>query len=716
VNLAAPDVLRMTGAGSHVEASVSLAESVMTAELHADALLTHQKTYGIKEPLDREQIAAIHLATQGGVFRQSLDVALRSGVSPSLPVPNHDSPFAPFLRLLISGLARLPPCADICFRGAPGAECASHCRMHTSLIWWTLSETTSSAEALAPPPPPPLSVADAIAAAAYESDDDSDAYYSGDSSLSSSPEVSPLRPQLSLSPFSRPNMSQLRLRLPSSENLFIPASPSACNDGRPVRTLFSIVTRYAVDVRRYVAHIAKGCELMLLPGARLEVKSVKRILGDNPADEEHVWLVQLEERQPPLCLSEYEARDSAGRPLSSYPLSPTAQRSRSVAAHLKSATPQAAVNAPTGSAGMARSSSAPDLETPRQAAVQDLRSPPRYAHESPQCSLLLFLFNLPICFNDFILVCSLHSDQQRSPAPPTPTFHAVSIDACEAMDSIRAGDRARASADYRLAAKHFQHAATLATGMTGNASVAVAAADLTAVALAEWAHCHITATLHALWGRPACSLGANRALDDPTPDDDDAASAVERSSGVGCVGADESDLIYPQMCAAVVTAASRSHERGCSLGASALARCAYYGIGMQADGARAFSLYTEAARSNSDGQVGVAWAYCGLGLCALHGVGRARDVQHALALFQRGVDTVTSIDITSTSRPFAGRSAAAACEYHLAVACLHGMTGSARNAATAVASLVRAVQLGGSYAPALHRLAACARAGIGMLP
>ena len=135
--------------------AVALAASSMTAEEldpmlatrvelacdFADGLLADCEESGEVELLERDEIAAIHLYTQHATFYEHLNFLLRLQDRYSLET------FAPYLKLLLGALYKLPRVKATVYRGIKENVSASH-MTGTKSVWWTVSSVTLSVDSL----------------------------------------------------------------------------------------------------------------------------------------------------------------------------------------------------------------------------------------------------------------------------------------------------------------------------------------------------------------------------------------------------------------------------------------------------------------------------------------------------------------------------------------------------------------------------------------
>ena len=107
----------------------------------ADGLLGDCEDSGEVELLERDEIAAIHLYTQDTKFYVHLNDLLRSRSREPL------KSFAPYLRLFLGALHKLPRVKGMVYRGIKENVSAKY-KTGSKFVWWAVSNTTSSIDAL----------------------------------------------------------------------------------------------------------------------------------------------------------------------------------------------------------------------------------------------------------------------------------------------------------------------------------------------------------------------------------------------------------------------------------------------------------------------------------------------------------------------------------------------------------------------------------------
>jgi hypothetical protein len=107
----------------------------------ADGLIADTEDAGETELLSRDEIAAIHLYTQNSNFYRDLNKLLRSRARELL------RPYAPYLRLLLGALHKLPRVKGVVYRGVKGNMSAKY-KTGSKFVWWAVSSTTSTIDCL----------------------------------------------------------------------------------------------------------------------------------------------------------------------------------------------------------------------------------------------------------------------------------------------------------------------------------------------------------------------------------------------------------------------------------------------------------------------------------------------------------------------------------------------------------------------------------------
>ena len=107
----------------------------------AEGILLDCEDNGEVELLERDEIAAIHLYTQNGKFSAYLSELLRSRARQML------KPFAPYLKLLLGALFKLPRVKGTVYRGIMRNVSASY-KSGSKFVWWAVSSTTLSIDSL----------------------------------------------------------------------------------------------------------------------------------------------------------------------------------------------------------------------------------------------------------------------------------------------------------------------------------------------------------------------------------------------------------------------------------------------------------------------------------------------------------------------------------------------------------------------------------------
>lgn len=141
--LSLPDAIASISRAS-ADADPMLPTRVELACDFADGILLDCEDSGQVEPLQRDEIAAIHLYTQNTSFYSQLNHLLRSRARQML------KPFAPYLKLLLGGLQKLPRIETTVFRGIKGNVSPSY-KKGTKFVWWAVSSTTATIDCLSNP-------------------------------------------------------------------------------------------------------------------------------------------------------------------------------------------------------------------------------------------------------------------------------------------------------------------------------------------------------------------------------------------------------------------------------------------------------------------------------------------------------------------------------------------------------------------------------------
>ncbi len=141
--LSLPDAIASISRAS-ADADPMLPTRVELACDFADGILLDCEDSGEVELLQRDEIAAIHLYTQNTSFYSQLNQLLRSRARQML------KPFAPYLKLLLGGLQKLPRVDTTVFRGIKGNLSPSY-KKGTKFVWWALSSTTATIDCLSNP-------------------------------------------------------------------------------------------------------------------------------------------------------------------------------------------------------------------------------------------------------------------------------------------------------------------------------------------------------------------------------------------------------------------------------------------------------------------------------------------------------------------------------------------------------------------------------------
>ena len=177
--------------------------------------------------LSVDEVAAIHLYTQESPFYSILNRGLRERDRSKIKA------FLPFLRLMMSGLHKIPMVAQTVYRGVR-KDLASSFKKGKSMVWWSFSSTTGA-----------------------------DLHYITSGGM---PSV--------INCFDPSCFVSRSLMLGSIEVLQNPQFLG--NSG--TRTMFAITALSTIDVRRYSAFQSEEDERILMPGTCLVVEGSYRIL------------------------------------------------------------------------------------------------------------------------------------------------------------------------------------------------------------------------------------------------------------------------------------------------------------------------------------------------------------------------------------------------------------------------------------------------------
>lgn len=131
--MAAAQLSSLADSLNFLGASMALKPHIRCANVFAKQFKMNDAT---SCPLEADEIAAIHLYTQESDFYPHLNVLLRARNRPAL------KPMLPYLRLLMTGLARLPFAKGVFYRGVT-KDLSAKFKKGDMKVWWTVSSTTS---------------------------------------------------------------------------------------------------------------------------------------------------------------------------------------------------------------------------------------------------------------------------------------------------------------------------------------------------------------------------------------------------------------------------------------------------------------------------------------------------------------------------------------------------------------------------------------------